>query len=532
MSFNTAAGVGNAFFDALAEAKQDPVRLMLAFMQRYSIEQGGALAPERFVREILLQQWGEGPDGRILHLGPMMDPEDPTKPAEPDVWQAEVLGWYGAGERRIAIKSGHGVGKSTCMAWICWHQLLTRIPQKIAITAPTSSQLFDALFPEIGIWMSKLPAFLKKLYNKTGDRIELMSAPDDSYLTARTSRPETPEALAGIHSKYVLLIGDEASGIPNPVYEAASGSMSGESAVTILPGNPVRTSGLFFDIFHKPEMAGTWKTKTVSCLDSRRVSKKYVEDMKARYGEQSNAFRVRVLGEFPLAGQSNIISYESLAAAEGRDIRVNPSAPTVWGLDVARFGGDKSALCKRKGNAVLGKVETWSDLDLMQLCAVVKADWDRTPPSDRPVEILIDSIGMGAGVVDRLRQLQLPAFGINVSESAAMSDQYLNLRAELWFEAKAWFARMDSTIPKESSAYEGDSTLLEELSRVQYKFTKTGKLQAESKDEMKKRGFASPNKADAFVLTLASVASVLVNTGNGQTVGWGQPLRRNIKGVT
>jgi hypothetical protein len=189
---------------------------------------------------------------------------------------------------------------------------------------------------------------------------------------------------------------------------------------------------------------------------------------------------------------------------------------------VARFGDDLSALCKRKGNRVLERVETWGGLDLMQLSALVKGMWDRCPASDRPAEILIDSIGMGSGVVDRLRQLGLPAFGVNVSESAAMSDQYLNLRAELWFLAKDWLAKLDCSLPD-------DEELTRELCIPEYKFTRTGKLQVESKEEMKKRGFDSPNRADAFVLTHASTAAIM--THGGTSVGWGQPLKRQILGI-
>ena len=152
----------------------------------------------------------------------------------------------------------------------------------------------------------------------------------------------------------------------------------------------------------------------------------------------------------------------------------------VWGLDVARFGSDKSALCKRQGNAVTEPVKTWKNLDLMQLTGAVVAEWEVLMPSSRPHEILVDSIGLGAGVVDRLRELGLPARGINVAESPAMGNTYRNLKAELWHKAKAWLEARDCRMPK-------DEALIAELATVRYSFTSSGKIQIEGKDEIKKR---------------------------------------------
>src|SRR5690606_25246911 len=319
--------------------------------------------------------------------------------------------------------------------------------------------------------------------------------PTEAFISARTSRAEQPEALQGIHSDHVLLVADEASGVPEQVFEAAAGSMSGENATTILLGNPVRGSGFFYDTHHR--LSGQWKTLRVSCEDSPRVSKAYIQEMAARYGEESNAFRVRVLGEFPLTDDDTVIPLELVEAATQRDVETNPHAPIVWGVDVARFGSDKSALAKRQANQLLEPVQTWSGLDTMQLTGVIKAAWDALTPSERPVEILVDSIGMGAGVVDRLRELGLPARGINVSESPSLGQTYSNLRAELWYKARAWLAARDSRLPP-------DDDLKAELVSPRYKFTSSGKIQVESKDDMRKRGLPSPDRADAFVLTFAS----------------------------
>ena len=137
------------------------------------------------------------------------------------------------------------------------------------------------------------------------DRVELMAAPSEAFISARTSRAETPEALAGVHSENVLLVVDEASGVPEKVFEAAAGSMSGHSATTILLSNPTRSSGTFFE--SQTRMASSWWTRRWSCVDSPLVSDEFVDEMRARYGEDSNAFRIRVLGEFPMADDDTII---------------------------------------------------------------------------------------------------------------------------------------------------------------------------------------------------------------------------------
>jgi len=436
----------------------------------------------------------------------------------PDPWQAQVMAWYDAGERRISVRSGHGVGKSTTAAWIKIHHILTKLPQKTVVTAPTSSQLYDALFAEMKVWIKKLPRPLQGLLDVRNDRVTLVHAPDESFISARTSRAEQPEALQGVHSEHVLLIADEASGIPEKVFEAASGSMSGEHAVTLLLGNPVRGSGFFYDTHHK--LSGTWKTLRVSCLASSRVSQAYIDDMAARYGEESNAYRIRVLGEFPLSDDDTVISLELVEGAVHREVEQSPFAPIVWGVDVARFGGDSNALAKRQANALLEPVRAWKGRDLMQTTGMIKAEWDACEVRDRPVEILVDSIGLGSGVVDRLRELGLPVRGVNVSESPAMGEVYFNLRSELWFKARQWLSARDSSLPDDENLRAG-------LVTPKYKFTSSGKMQVESKEDMRKRGLPSPDEADALILTFASDAAVAMH-GRDYMTSWGKPLKRGL----
>ena len=438
--------------------------------------------------------------------------------AEPFDYQQEFLEALAKGTRKMSVKSGHGTGKSTTASWAMLWFLLLRFPNKVVVTAPTSSQLFDAMFAELKRWINELPKELQQLLNVKSDRVELVSAPAEAFISCRTARAETPEALAGVHSDNVLLVVDESSGVPESVFEAAAGSMSGHNATTLMLSNPTRSSGTFFESHNR--MADSWWTRTWSCIDSPLVSDEFVDEMRMRYGEESNAFRVRVLGQWPLADDNTIIPFHLVEAAQHRDVENYEDAKIVWGLDVARFGNDATALCKRQGS-VINEVRSWRGLDLMQTCGRVVAEYNALPPSKRPSEVLVDSIGLGSGVVDRLRELDLPVRGINVSESPSMGDTYMNLRSELWFKAKAFLEERGCKIPK-------DDQLLSELTSVRYSFTSSGKMKAESKDEMRKRGLGSPDLADAFCLCMASDAAT---AQSGSFQSWRGELRRNLQGI-
>jgi phage terminase large subunit len=482
------------------------------FMDRYG-PRAGARGPLRFVREVL--------------------------GLEPDKWQRRVLVAYGAGRRRISIRSCHGPGKTAVAAWCVLHALVTHWPQKGVATAPTAGQLFDGLLAEVKHWLRMLPAPIQDLFEVKADRIVLKAAPESSFFTARTSREEKPEALQGIHSENVLLVADEASGVPEAIFEAAGGSMSGEHATTLLLSNPVRVGGFFYDTHTK--LRDMWETVHVCAahavakgersrfLQSRtyysyRVSQDFVDDMGRRYGTQSNAYRVRVLGEFPQIGDDTVIPFDLAESAVGRDVFEAPDAACVWGLDVARFGDARSVLAKRTRRK-LQPLRVWRNLDLMQLCGAVKAEYDDTVPSQRPKAILVDSIGLGSGVVDRLRELKLPVRGINVSESPAVGAKFRNLRSELWWKCREWLEKRDVSLPPRDH----NEDLVLELTTPRYTFMSNGKMQVEGKADMKKRGFVSPDLADAVVLTFAEETSTMM--GDGKWASWDKPLYRDLKGV-
>ena len=438
---------------------------------------------------------------------------------EPDSWQKELME-ESLKTRLLAVKSGHGIGKSTCCAWLMLHHMLCYYPQKTVCTAPTASQLYDALFAELKTQLLLLPPALKGLFEVFSERIVLKSDPSGSFISARTARKEQPEALQGIHSSgKVLLIVDEASSVDSAIFEAAGGSLSG-NATLIMVGNPTKSEGYFFDAFTK--LKHRWWLRTVSCEDSPRVTQDYIDEMAERYGSDSATYSIRVRGEFADSSADTIISNGLVEDAVSRD--VDPTeGPIVWGLDVARFGADKSALCKRQGNTIMEPIKSWAKIDTMNLMGQLNAEYQKAKQDGlAPQEILVDVIGSGAAIVDRGLELDLPVIGINTGESASLSGQYKNLRCELWHRAKEWFEQRHCRIPR-------DERLMFELCSPRYSFESSGKLRMETKEEMKRRigHRGSPDFADSFVLTFAGQSAVIAGSGSG----WNKPIKRNISGI-
>ena len=400
-------------------------------------------------------------------------------------------------KRRVTIRSGHGTGKSAFMAWaVLWFESCY-FPCKIPCTAPTSHQLEDILWAEISYWHRKMRETVPELADEftwSAERYALKSHPNESFAVARTSRKENPEALQGFHSENILFLIDEASGVPENVFQVAEGALSTDGAFVLMAANPTREDGYFFDSHHK--MRERWATLHWSGEDSPLVSRKYIEDMRLKYGIDSPIYQVRVLGNFASASDG-IIPLSLCTDAVDRQVE-RVKAPVIWGLDVARFGDDSTCLAKRSGNVQLEKTKEWFGLDTMQTAGTIVAEYNEA--KERPDSICVDVIGIGAGVVDRLKELGLPVVGINVSESPSVTGKYNKLRDELWFESRDWLARRDCRLCD-------DDALIGELTTPKYSILSNGKLKAEGKDEMKRRGVGSPNRADAWNMTFAKVAA-------------------------
>lgn len=398
--------------------------------------------------------------------------------------------------RRVSIRSGHGTGKTTFEAWAALWFMCCYFPCKVPSTAPTSHQLDDVLWAELAKWhrvlKERAPALGKEFEWKSGEFV-LKSAPKESFAVARTSRPEQPEALQGFHSENILFIIDEASGIPEQVFQVAEGALSTDGAFVLMAANPTRMEGYFHDSHHK--MRDRWAALWWNGEDSPLVSKDYVADMAAKYGEQSAIYRIRVRGEFA-GNPDGVIPLDLIEGAINR--QVEAFGDMIWGLDVARFGSDRTALCKRGGNKLVEPIRAWSGKDTMQTAGLIQMEYEAAKV--KPKAIHVDVIGIGAGVVDRLKEMNLPVVGINVAESPSVEDRYNRLRDELWFRAREWF--QGRTV-----AMVTDDALVAELTLPSYKILSSGKIQVESKEELKKRGVTSPDLADAFCLTFARVGA-------------------------
>jgi phage terminase large subunit len=413
--------------------------------------------------------------------------------------------WYEASEKlvkhgRLSIRSGHGVGKSSFLAiTTIWFQSCY-FPCRIPCTAPTAHQLGDVLWAEIAKWLRVLGETMPELaeqFEWTSDKFRLKDpkAGKESFAVARTARADKPEAFAGFHSENMLIIADEASGIPDVIFEVGQGALSGENTFVILTSNPTRRSGYFYDSHHKNRPQ--WSCMAINGEDCELVSQQFIDDMAYQYGKDSNVYRVRVQGEFPNSEDDVVIPLDLCEEAKVRD--VEPFGDTVWGIDVARFGGDRTVLVERCENATLKKHEAWNGTDLMQTAGRIYAKWLDTAPTDRPKMIFVDVIGIGAGVADRLMELGLPITPVNVAESASIDNTYNRLRDELWFKARKW-------LEKKNCKLFDDDTLIAELTLPKYAFTSNGKIKVESKDELKKRYPRSPDCADALCMTFCHTA--------------------------
>lgn len=437
--------------------------------------------------------------------------------ATPEPWQAEVLKSIEAGERRIAIRAGHGVGKSALESWLIIWFLLFKRPCKIPVTANSQDQLRDVVWAEVARWHRELPTFIKDMIEVTSERVCIKADPEAAFAVARTARPEKPEALQGFHSPNLLFVLEEASGIEDIIFETAGGALTGANAMVIMAGNPTRAQGYFHRAFTINRES--WRCFHVPCSASSRVSPDYAKEIATEYGVDSNVYRVRVLGEFPTSEDDAVIPLGLIEAAVVRD--VSPSeAGIVWGLDVARFGDDSTALVKRRGNMMIEPSREWKKFDLMQTAGVISKEYMETPLDKRPSAINVDVIGMGGGVVDRLRELGLPVRGVNVGEAASTSPHlFMRLRDELWWKARDWFEGRSCTMPN-------DGALIGELVSPKYKLESSGKIKIESKDEMKKRGVKSPNRADAFCLTFAG-GDLVMETRRHTTISQYDPFKIN-----
>lgn len=451
--------------------------------------------------------------------------------ASPDEWQQDAL-WDLRDFGRVSIAACHGPGKDALAAWaVLWCLYCFEHP-KVPCTAPTSPQLRDLLWAEIAKWHGKMPPFFASMLEIKSDRIEYKEHAKTWFAVARTARPEKPEALAGFHADVILVVVDEASGVALVHFEVLEGAMTGEVAMMLVIGNPTQTSGYFFDTHHGDR--DRWRTYRVYAAAahqgdklapgtylSRRVSAEYVRAIAKKYGTDSNVYRVRVMGLFPKSDDDAVIPYEWLEAARARDVDERPRVHYVSvGLDVARFGSDDCAMATRQGPVTLHLAD-WhghdEDYTAGRLLAHCK---DLVERQRLPLKyVFIDAAGVGAGVVKRARAKDergrnwyvdhgVTIVAVQVGMKSPDRECKL-LRDALWWRARKVFDPRGGGdrlggLPRFHPSIEPEhiARLVGELSQPKYTFTGPETVSVERKDDMKDRGLASPDMADAWNLTL------------------------------
>ena len=449
--------------------------------------------------------WGEK-DSRLEH------------DSGPQPWQCDILWMVRDGlldlssAIQLATASGHGVGKSTLVSWLILWAISTLPDTRGVVTANTETQLKTKTWAELGKWyhmfiardhfsLTATALFSKDPAHERTWRIDMVAWSE-----------RNTEAFAGLHNKgrRILVVFDEASAIPDIIWETTEGALTDADTQIIwcVFGNPTRNTGRFRECF-QGRHARTWKTKQV---DSRQVSftnKAQVAKWIDSYGEDSDFVRIRVKGVFPRVGEMEFISAEAVEDAGSREALSFPHDPLVIGVDVARYGANESVIFFRKGR----DARTISPLRYRGLNTVELARKVSEVHAQYRVDaIFVDGGGVGGGVVDNLRALHIFCFDVQFGAkpdgigyaTGTDGEKWANKRAEIWGAMRGWLST--GSIPD-------DPELAAQLKGPTYTYNLQNAIKLESKEDMMKRGVDSPDIADALALTFAFPVAAHANAG-------------------
>ncbi|MFI7448089.1 hypothetical protein ACIBQX_11375 [Nonomuraea sp. NPDC049714] len=448
--------------------------------------------------------------------------EESVEPPKPSPYLNDPVGWVHdrlgghlwskqrdialsvVGHRRTAVKSCHNAGKSFLAAQIaCWW-IDVHPPGEafIVSTAPTYAQVHAILWEEIR----------KAAKNPAGDPLPgrvLQSDEwklDDGTLVGWGRKPadQDQHGFQGIHRRYVLVILDEACGIPEQLWTAVEAITTGADCRILAIGNPDDPNTEFGNVC-KP--GSGWNTIRISGFDTPNftdepfpeklrplmLSPEWVEDKRKRWGETSPRYVSKVLGDFPEVGDDTLISPRWIEAARQRTLE--PGPVNVLGVDVARFGSDRSILCLARG-PIARIIGDFSHARTTETTGKVIA----AKREHHVQEIRVDGVGVGSGVVDELLEAGHDVLDMQSGAGAMDREHYANARAEWWWGLRERFEAGDIDLDPE------DDELASQLGTLKYKFTARGQVLIESKDDMKKRGLPSPDRADSVMLAYGHVA--------------------------
>ena len=401
---------------------------------------------------------------------------------------------------REAISSGRGIGKSALVSWITIWMLATRIGSTTIISANSENQLRSITWAEITKWLAM--SINSHWFEVSATRVtpakwltelverDLKKGTRYWGVEGRLWSAENPDAYAGVHNyDGVMVIFDEASGIDDSIWAVTSGFFTEDTPnrFWMAFSNPRRNTGYFYECFNSKREV--WSTKVVDARTVEGTDKAVYEQIIAEYGPDSAQAHVEVYGQFPSAGDDQFIGADLVDAAMKRAKYKDMSAPIIVGVDPARFGADATVIAVRQGRDIIAIKRHRGD-DTMTVVGHVIDVIDEYSPA----LVVIDEGGLGAGIVDRLKEQRYKIKGVNFGNKAKNPIMYGNMRAQMWGEMREWLK--SASIPL-------DRFLKTDLISPKMKPDSRGTIFLESKKDMKSRGLASPDAADALCVTFA-----------------------------
>lgn len=455
--------------------------------------------------------WGNDPS---LQLVKLQSPWDLLYDSEygPDAWACEFLdeigrqvkgrnfdGSHAVKPQRHAVVSGHGIGKSAISAWIVGWLMATRPMCKGTVTAGTATQLSTKTWAEVAKWNRKsiVGHWFEVGTGRGSMKMYHREYPESWFASAQTCRPEDSEAFAGQHAadSTSFYLFDEASQIDHKIWDVSEGGLTTGEPMMFVFGNPTRNTGAFFECFNADR--ARWTTRQIDSRTVQVTNKIEHAEWIAKHGEDSDFVRVRVRGVFPRASSMQFIARDLVDSAMARipETTAMGKRTAAVGVDVARFGDDKSVIRTRIGR----DGSTWASKEYrgiatMQLAAQVANHIRQLRATGLRVVTFVDGGGVGGGVVDRLRELGYDVIEVQFGAKAADSRMYANKRAEMWGRMKEWLA---------TGCLDKHDALATDLTAVEYSFRTDDTILLEPKEVMKRRGLASPDDADALACTFA-----------------------------
>jgi len=431
--------------------------------------------------------------------------------------QREILRSVSEHER-TAVKSCHGPGKTHTAAQAAIWFLCTRKPSEVVTTAPTWRQVEKLLWKEINLAWARAVPEVRALAECLTTRLVVGPGHEAYGLSTNDT-----DKFQGIHSPHLMVIVDEASGLPDEIYEAVDTLSAGGEYRELLIGNPIRPEGKFYRAFQNPELGynrisiavdetPNWTGEDVPD-EVRRVlvQPERVEKWAVDWGRDSPAYVARVRAEFPEEDATRVLVPLAWAEAAQRREEGDAEGDVQVGVDVARYGEDRTAIGRRKGRVLRSLRSYPGDTSGPQVAGYARAEAEAALAEDGgPVVVVIDETGVGGPVLDMLQadaaNADIRYEGLHFGAAALDAEHFLNRRAEIYWHMRL-LLQEGGMEPDMVIAAEGDAVqrFISQVSAMRYDYSGAVKLRIEKKDDMKKRGMPSPDEADAVVLAFAPV---------------------------